>query len=154
MRLAPKRCAACPVLVCALLRFPVRLAPFYATGNDWILAAHNYPLSVTYGNYLRRAVLVFFILSWLMAVGLLMRNRFLSCDPEIRRQTGIVIWGMVLGFGPFLAFTLLPYILFGQEYLAGSYTILFMMTLPLAYAYVIFQRKLLKVDFIINRIVV
>ncbi len=123
-------------------------------GNDWILAAHNYPLSVIYGNYLRRAVLVFFIISWLVAVGLLMRNRFLSRDPEIRRQTGIVIWGMVLGFGPFLAFTLLPYILFGQEYLAGSYTILFMMILPLAYAYVIFQRKLLIVDFIINRIVV
>lgn len=28
--LPPKRCAACSVLVCALLRFTVRLAPFYA----------------------------------------------------------------------------------------------------------------------------
>ncbi len=122
--------------------------------NDWILVPRLYPLSVTYGIYLRRVVLSFFMLSGLMAIALLIRNRFLSHDPEIRRQTGIVIWGMILGFGPFFAFTLLPYILFGQEYLAGSYTILFMLILPLAYAYVIFQRKLLKVDFIINRIVV
>jgi len=122
--------------------------------NDWILVPRFYPLSVTYGIYLRRVVLSFFMLSWLMAIALLIRNRFLSKDAEIRRQTGIVIWGMILGFGPFFAFTLLPYILFGQEYLAGSYTILFMLILPLAYAYVIFQRKLLKVDFIINRIVV
>jgi len=28
----PKRCAACPVLLCALLRFPVRLPPFFAPG--------------------------------------------------------------------------------------------------------------------------
>jgi hypothetical protein len=122
--------------------------------NDWVLESRIYPLSVTYGIYLRRVVLSFFMLSWLMAVALLIRNRFLSKDAEIRRQTGIVIWGMILGFGPFFTFTLLPYILFGQEYLAGSYTILFLLILPLAYAYVIFQRKLLKVDFIINRIVV
>jgi two-component system sensor histidine kinase ComP len=122
--------------------------------NDWILKPLSYPLSITYGIYLRQVVLIFFMLSWLVAVALLIRNRFLSHDPEIRRQTGIVIWGMVLGFGPFFAFTLLPYTLFGQEYLAGSYTILFMLILPLAYAFVIFQRKLLKVDFIINRIVV
>ena len=30
VRLAPKRCAACPVLVFALLRFTVRFASFYA----------------------------------------------------------------------------------------------------------------------------
>ena len=30
MRFAPKRCVACSVLVCALFRFLVRLAPFYA----------------------------------------------------------------------------------------------------------------------------
>jgi two-component system, NarL family, sensor histidine kinase ComP len=122
--------------------------------GDWFLKPRGYPSSVTAAIYLRQAVFVFFMLSWLVAVVLLIRNRYFSRDPEIRRQTGIVIWGMVLGMGPFFAFTLLPYILFGQEYLAGSYTILFLLLLPLAYAYVIFQRKLLKVDFIINRIVV
>jgi two-component system sensor histidine kinase ComP len=122
--------------------------------DDWILKPLGYTFSLAFGIYLRQLVFVFFMLSWLAALALLVHNRFLSPDPEIRRQTGIIIWGMVLGIGPFFTFTLLPYILFGQEYLAGSYTILFLLLLPLAYAYVIFQRKLLKIDFIINRIVV
>jgi two-component system sensor histidine kinase ComP len=122
--------------------------------NDWVLKPQGYPLSITYGVYLRQVIFAFFMFSWFVALALLIRNRFLSFEPEIRRQTGIIIWGMVLGAGPFFALTLLPYILFGQEYVAGSYTSLFLLLLPLAYAYVIFQRKLLKIDFIINRIVV
>ncbi len=161
-----------PVIVAAHLTFPSVSLPRYRKSiltlvfaiavllsalvmiDDWVLKPRGYSFSVTAAIYLRQVVFVFFMLSWLAAVALLIRNRFLSHDPEIRRQTGIVIWGMVLGIGPFFTFTLLPYILFGQEYLAGSYTILFLLLLPLAYAYVIFQRKLLKVDFIINRIVV
>lgn len=161
-----------PVIVAAHLTFPSISFPRYRKGiiylafaiavlisvlvmiDDWILKPRSYPFSVTYGIYLRQVVFIFLMFSWVVAVAFLIRNRFLSHDPEIRRQTGIVIWGMVLGIGPFFTFTLLPYILFGQEYLAGSYTILFLLLLPLAYAYVIFQRKLLKVDFIINRIVV
>jgi two-component system sensor histidine kinase ComP len=122
--------------------------------DDWILKPLGYTFSLAFGIYLRQLVFVFFMLSWLAAVALLVHNRFLSREPEIRRQTGIIIWGMALGIGPFFAFTLLPYILFGQEYLVGSYTILFLLLLPLAYAYVIFQRRLLKIDFIINRIAV
>jgi two-component system sensor histidine kinase ComP len=161
-----------PVIVAAHFTFPSVSFPRYRNGiiylvlafaillsvlvgvDDWVLKPLGQPLSVVYGIYLRQSVLILFILSWLGAVALLIRNRFRSPDQEIRRQTGIVIWGMVLGIGPFFAFTLLPYILFGQEYLDGFYTILFLLLLPLAYAYVIFQRKLLKVDFIINRIVV
>jgi two-component system sensor histidine kinase ComP len=161
-----------PVIVAAHLTFPSVTLPRYRKRIislvfalavllailvmiiDWILKPRAYPSSVTAAIYIRQAVFVFFMLSWLVAVALLIRNRFLSGDPEIRRQTGIVIWGMMLGLGPFFTFTLLPYVLFGQEYLAGAYTILFLLLLPLAYAYVIFQRKLLKVDFIINRIVV
>jgi hypothetical protein len=161
-----------PVIVAAHLTFPAVSFPRYRKGiiylvfafavllsilvgiDDWVLKPLGQPLSVAYGIYLRQSVLVLFILTWLGAVALLIRNRFRSPDPEIRRQTGIVIWGMLLGIGPFFAFTLLPYILFEQEYLDGSYTILFLLLLPLAYAYVIFQKKLLKVDFLINRIVV
>jgi signal transduction histidine kinase len=165
-------CLLAPVIVAAHLTFPSISLPRYrknvitlvltiavllsglVMAVDWILKPRGYPFSVTAAIYIRQFVLVFFMLSWLAAVALLIRNRFLSRDPEIRRQTGIVSWGMVLGCGPFFALTLLPYVLFGQEYLAGAYTILFLLLLPLAYAYVIFQRKLLKVDFIINRIVV
>lgn len=122
--------------------------------DNWSLAPREVSFFDTLGIYLRQWVLMFFMISWLSAVALLIRNRYRSADPDIRRQTGIIIWGMVLGIGPFFVFTLLPYLLFGEEYLSGFYTILFLIILPLAYAYVIFQRKLLRVDFIINRILV
>ena len=37
----PKRCAACSVLLCALLRFPVRLPPFFAI--EYLRPAINIP---------------------------------------------------------------------------------------------------------------
>ncbi len=122
--------------------------------EDWLLLPSGFSISEYINIDLRQWVLLFFVISWLCAVALLIRNRYLSIDPDIRRQTGIIIWGMLLGIGPFFVFTLLPYLLFGEEYLSGFYTILFLILLPLAYTYVIFQRKLLKVDFIINRILV
>jgi len=161
-----------PVIVAAHLTFPALSFPRYrksiiylllglavllAAGvmiDDWILKPLGHPFSFAYGVYLRQAVLLFFVLAWFTAVALLIRNRFLAPDAEIRRQTGIIIWGMLLGIGPFVALTFLPYLIFGEEYLTGIYSILSLILLPLAYAYVIFQRKLLKVDFIINRVVV
>lgn len=122
--------------------------------ENWLLVPMGFSVTVLSGIDLRQWVLLFFMLSWLSAIALLIYNRYRSADLDIRRQTGIIIWGMVLGIGPFFVFTLLPYILFGEEYLQGFYTILFLILLPLAYAYVIFQNKLLRVDFIINRILV
>jgi len=165
-------CLLAPLLVAAHLTFPAVSFGRYSTGiinaafalacalallvmvDDWLLTPNGHSLYQAYGLDLRQWVLVLFVVSWVVSVALLMRNRFHSRDPEIRRQTGIVIWGMVLGIGPFFVFTLLPYLLLGEEYLTGTYTILFLVSLPLAYAYVIFQRRLLKVDFIINRVVV
>ncbi len=122
--------------------------------EDWVLAPKGLSLAAAYGIDLRQWVLGIFMISWMVAIRLLLNNRFRSLDAEMRRQTGIIIWGMALGIGPFFVLTLLPYLLFGEEYVMGGFTILFLILLPLAYAYVIFQRKLLKVDFIINRIVV
>ena len=122
--------------------------------DDWVLTPGGHSFAAFPGIHLRPVILVFFMVSWLAAIALLINNRLRAPDPDVRRQTGIIIWGMALGIGPFFAFTLLPYILFGQEYLTGSVTILFLLLVPLAYTYVIFQRKLLKVDFLINRIVV
>ena len=165
-------CLLAPLLVASHLTFPAVSFAKYRIGvinavfalactlallvvlNDWLLTPQGYDLYEIYGINLRQWVLVFFMISWVVSVALLIRNRFLSHDPEVRRQTGIIIWGMVLGIGPFFVFTLLPYLLLGEEYLTGTYSILFLVLLPLAYAYVIFQRRLLKVDFIINRIVV
>jgi signal transduction histidine kinase len=99
---------------------------------------------------------VFLLVTMAVIVGLLFRSRFLVKELNIRRQTNIVLWGTVLSFAPFFIFTLLPIILFGygHEYLDGSYSVLFLIFLPIAYAYAIQQRKLLKIDFIINRLVV
>jgi len=165
-------CLLAPLLVAAHLTFPAVSFGRYRRGvinnvfalagmlallvmfNDWLRRPLGYDFYEIYGINLRQWVLVFFMLSWGVSVALLLRNRFLSNDPLVRRQTGIIIWGMVLGIGPFFVFTLLPYLLLGEEYLTGTYTILFLICLPLAYAYVVFQHRLLKVDFIINRIVV
>jgi signal transduction histidine kinase len=101
-------------------------------------------------------VYIFFFLAILTSLLLLLMNRFKSRDTEIRRQTGIVLGGTLLGFGPFITLTLLPRILFGPglDYPDGSVTILFLVLMPLAYIYVIFQRRLLRIDFLINRFVV
>ena len=161
-----------PLIVTAHLTFPtirfprqrksiIRFLFLLASGlsllvifEDWVLKPQGQVLKQLFGLSLRDYVFIFFMLAWAFAVLLLIFNRLQAQEPEIRRQTGIIIWGMVLGIGPFFLFTLLPYILFNDEYLPGSTTILFLILLPLAYAYVIFQRKLLKVDFLINRAVV
>lgn len=110
----------------------------------------------TRGIQVSNLVYVFFFLSILASLLLLLFNRFKSPNPEIRRQTNIILWGTLLGFSPFITLTLLPMILFGPsvDYPDGSYTILFLILMPLAYIYVIFQRRLLKIDFLINRLVV
>jgi two-component system NarL family sensor kinase len=95
----------------------------------------------------------FTLICGLASLGLLLRSSFLAVDADIKRQTRIILWGMALGILPFLALTLLP-LLFGVSYIFGEYTSLFLVLIPLSYAYVINQRKLLKVDFIINRLVV
>ena len=99
---------------------------------------------------------VLLLFSMLAIVGLLFRSRFLIKEPNTRRQTNIVLWGTIFGFAPFLIFTLLPIILFGNghEYIDGNNSVLFLVFLPLAYAYTIQQRKLLKIDLLINRLVV
>lgn len=165
-------CLIAPILIAAHLTFPTiamakcRKAIVYIASavaislavlvmvEDWVLRTDGLSLTGKIGISLRQVVLLLFMVSWFFAVALLVNNRLRSQDAEIRRQTGIIIWGMLLGIGPFFILTILPYVLLGIEYLPGSITILFLILLPLAYAFVIFQRKLLKIDFIINRIVV
>ncbi len=102
---------------------------------------------------LNSIVYIFFLISFLASLGLLLRSLFQAGDLDVKRQTGIVLWGMGLGFMPFLVLTLLP-LLLGLSGLDGAYTAPFLILVPLSYAYVIHQRKLLKVDFIVNRLIV
>jgi len=101
---------------------------------------------------LNNFVYAFFLIAIMACLGLLLRGYFQSQDLDTRRQTRIVLWGMGLGFLPFLTLTLLP-ILLDLPGLHGASTTPFLILIPLSYAYVIHQRKLLKVDFIINRLV-
>ena len=90
-----------------------------------------------------------------MIFGLLLKNRFFIKDKEIKRQTGILFLGTLLGFLPLLLFSELPQLIFGRDsefiLLPSNISILALIFVPIAYGYVIYQRKLLKIDFIINR---
>ena len=93
-----------------------------------------------------------------MSIGLLLKNRFFIKDKEIKRQTGIIFLGTLIGFLPFFLFSELPNLIFGRDsefiLLPSNISILFMILVPISYGYVIYQRKLLKIDFIINRALV
>lgn len=97
-----------------------------------------------------------FPLIWLVNIGLLIKNRFIVKEKETRRQTNIVLVGTIIGFLPFLLLTEFPFLLFGPRFviLPSSISTLSLIFIPLSYGYVIFQRKLLKIDLIINRALV
>ena len=49
-----------------------------------------------------------FYLSWLFSIGLLLKNRFFIKDKDIKRQTGIIFLGTLIGFLPFFLFSEIP----------------------------------------------
>lgn len=99
-----------------------------------------------------------FYLSWLVNIGLLIKNRFFVKDQEIRRQIGIIFWGTLIGFLPFLLFYGFPTLIFGRGslfvLLPSDISVFSLVFVPIAYGYVIHQRRLIKIDFIINRALV
>lgn len=99
-----------------------------------------------------------FFLSWLFSIGLLLKNRYFIKDKDIKRQTGIIFMGTLIGFLPFFLFSEIPALIFGPTsgfiLIPSNISILFMVLVPISYGYVIYQRKLLKIDFIINRAIV
>lgn len=99
-----------------------------------------------------------FYLSCLLSISLLLKNRFFIKDKDIKRQTGIIFLGTLAGFLPLFLFSELPSLIFGRDsrfiLIPSHVSILFMILIPISYGYVIYQRKLLKIDFIINRAIV
>jgi signal transduction histidine kinase len=138
-------------LVYGLAAFSLLLAG-WKVFDDWVIK----PCASFYlwtGISVGTLVATLFFLATFAVVGLLIYHRSRN-GPEIRRQVNIILWGTLLGFGPFFILTLLPLLFFRQEYVPGSYTVLFTGLVPLVYGYVIYQRKLLRLDFAINRLVV
>ena len=119
------------------------------------LAIHNLnpPTSITF-----QAINYIFYFSLLFDIGLLLKNHYFVEDQDIKRQTSIIFLGTLIGFLPFLLFSALPLLIFGRgsEYilLPSSISSLLLIFIPVSYGYVIYQRKLLKIDFIINRALV
>lgn len=97
-----------------------------------------------------------FDLTWFVNIGLLIKNRFMVKDKETKRQTNIVVMGTLMGILPFLLLSSLPALFLGPQFaiLPSNISTLSLIFIPLSYGYVIYQRKLLKIDLIINRALV
>jgi signal transduction histidine kinase len=113
----------------------------------------NPPTSITF-----KAINYIFYFSLLFDIGLLLKNHYFVEDQDIKRQTSIIFLGTLIGFLPFLVFSALPVLIFGRgsEFilLPSNVSSLLLIFIPISYGYVIYQRKLLKIDFIINRVLV
>ena len=124
-------------------------------GEQLYFAVHdlNPPTSVT-----TQAINYIFYSSLLVDIGLLLKNRFFVQDQDTKRQTSIIFMGTLVGFLPFLLLSALPTMIFGRgsEYilLPSNISSLLLIFIPISYGYVIYQRKLLKIDLIINRALV
>ncbi len=138
----------------ALSALPLGLAIAYFSQQIYLGIHHQYPRT----TITMQAINYPFYLSCLLSIGLLLKNRFFIQDKDIKRQTGIIFLGTLIGFLPFFLFSELPHLLFGPNsgliLLPTNISILFMILVPISYGYVIYQRKLLKIDFIINRALV
>lgn len=153
------------VLVAAHLHFPAPTLPdvwrrlvlalsglgAFAICGLWVSGVRRIELL---DRSITKAAYAFFLVCVLVSLALLVQNRLRARSQAAQRQTGIILWGTALGFGPFLVLSLLPILLVGNAYVGGQYTSLFLVLVPLTYAYVIHQRDLLRVDFIINRALV
>jgi signal transduction histidine kinase len=119
------------------------------------LAVHNLNPPT---SFMFRAINYIFYFSILVDIGLLLKNHYFVKEEDIKRQTSIIFLGTLIGFLPFLLFSAIPQLVFGRgsEFilLPSNVTSLTLVFIPISYGYVIYQRKLLKIDFIINRALV
>jgi signal transduction histidine kinase len=142
------------IIIWTLFGFSMALIVAYSVQQIYFaLNGLNPPTSLTVN-----AINYPFYLCWLVNIGLLVKNRYFVNDAEIKRQTGIILIGTLIGFLPLLLFSQLPYLIFGPDsefiLLPSNLSVLALIIIPVSYGYVIYQRKLLKIDFIINRAVV
>jgi hypothetical protein len=141
-------------LLWILLALSVVLSIAYLAQQTYLAIHQEYPRNTLTAD----AIAYPFYLSCLFSIGLLLKNGFFSQDKEIKRQTGIIFLGTLVGFLPVFLFSELPSLVLGQSHgfylIPSNISILLMILVPISYGYVIFQRKLLKIDFIINRALV
>ena len=142
------------VILWILFGLSILLATAYLAEQISLALRHQNPAStLTF-----KMISYLFYFSLLLSLGLLLKNRFFIQDRDIKRQASIIFLGTLIGFLPFLLFSGLPTLIYGRgsEFilLPSNISILSLIFIPISYGYVIYQRKLLKMDLIINRALV
>jgi signal transduction histidine kinase len=142
------------VIIWGLFGLSLVLSMGYVVEQVIFTIQHQNPPTSIFSHVIKTS----FYVAVLLSIGLLFKNRFLVKDREVKRQTGIIFLGTLTGFLPFMLFNGLPDLLFGHGspyiLLPSSLSILTLIFLPISYGYVIYQRRLLKIDFMINRALV
>lgn len=135
----------------------------FAIFVDWVLFPNAWRQGVeAYHDFLPLGLSVSWLipsgyfLSFLVGIGILLSKhfRFRRTAPPLSQQTRLVIVGMGVAILPLFLLTFIPYLLTGSPLLNQNYGFLFFLLMPLAFAYTIFQKKLIHIDLIINRAVV
>ncbi len=80
----------------------------------------------------------------------LAHSYFRTADVLGRRQIKLVLWGTVIGLGPFMAFSVVGAGIFGKPEIF-SIGVLPLMAIPLSFAYSIIRYRLLDIQVIIKR---
>jgi signal transduction histidine kinase len=141
-------------MIWVLFSLSIVLILGYLTQQIWFAYHHQNPAS----SLSEQVITSIFYASLLASIGLLLKNRFFVTDNDTKRQTSLIFLGTLVGFMPFLLFSALPSLLYGRGsaniILPSSFSILSLVFLPISYGYVIYQRRLLKIDFFINRALV
>jgi signal transduction histidine kinase len=121
--------------------------------DNWAFS-HSFAVVDSIGIPLYTTIDIFQFLCLSLAIGMLVRNRFVTQDANAKRQMSIIIWGIALSGIPYSAAPFLNLFSNTLSDLAYTCTLLLAAFVPLTYAYVIYQRELVRVDFAINRFVV
>lgn len=103
--------------------------------------------------YLYDFISGFEVLALGTGMGLLVYKRLAARDADVRQQANIIVLGTAIGVTPYTTVALFDS--FGSpSSLIYLYAMFFCLLIPLSYAYTIYRRQLIRVDFAINRAVV
>jgi signal transduction histidine kinase len=114
-----------------------------------------YPL-IGYANgqpvlWFRTARLLEYIVGFLAAAGVMVFNYFHTASIRTRQQMKIVLISCLAAVVPFLILSLIPGAILGQTILPPTFSILFIVFIPLGMGYAVVTQKLMDIDVIIRR---
>jgi len=92
------------IILRTLLGLSLVFAISYIVQQIYNATHHAYPRTTITAD----AISYMFYLSCLLSIGLLLKNRFFIKEKGIKRQTGIIFLGTLIGFLPFFLFSELP----------------------------------------------